>query len=315
MITLTQLEYIVAVEKHGNFSAAAKSCHVTQPTLSMQIQKFEEELGVILFERGKQPIQATPIGRKILDQSRVVLSQSALIPELIHQEMQSLEGELRLAIIPTLAPYLLPLFLGDFAKRFPAVKLFVAESKTDDIVSALQQNQLDIGLVVTPLAEPSLTEHALFHEPFYIYASKTSPLAAKKSLADGDLKDQDLLLLAEGHCMRQQMLNVCRHKGQKHANALAQVQFESGSIETLCHLVERGNGYTMIPHLATKWQNRWDGKIIPFNAPIPSREVSLVVHRSFLRHSMLKAINDCIKDNLPPELQGTLKSFQTIPIK
>lgn len=315
MVTLTQLEYIVAVEKHGNFSAAAKSCHVTQPTLSMQIQKIEEELGVVIFDRSKQPIQATPIGRKILDQSRVVLSQSALIPELIHQEKESLEGELRLAIIPTLAPYLLPLFLGDFAKRFPAVKLFVEESKTDDIVSALQQNQLDIGLVVTPLAEPSLKEHPLFHEPFYVYASKTSNLAKKKSVAEIDLKDQDLLLLTEGHCMREQMLRVCRHEGQRHSNVLAQVQFESGSIETLCHLVERGNGYTMIPHLATSWQDRWDGKIVPFTDPVPSREVSLVVHRSFLRQNMLKALADCITSNIPPELRGTSGSYHTIPIK
>ncbi|MES2744585.1 MAG: LysR substrate-binding domain-containing protein [Bdellovibrionota bacterium] len=314
MVTLTQLEYIVAVEKYGNFSTAAKACHVTQPTLSMQIQKIEEELGVMIFDRSKQPIQATPIGRKILDQSRVVLSQSALIPELIHQEKEGLEGELRLAIIPTLAPYLLPLFLGDFAKRFPNVKLFVEESKTDDIVQALQQNQLDIGLVVTPLDEPSLKEHALFQEPFYVYASKGSPLADKKVVAEGELKEQDLLLLTEGHCMREQMLKVCRHEGQRHSNVLAQVQFESGSIETLCHLVERGNGYTMIPHLARKWLDYRDGKIIPFASPVPTREVSLVVHRSFLRGAILKALGDCIKANLPAELADRPKSFHTVPI-
>lgn len=315
LVTLTQLEYIVAVEKHGNFSAAAKACHVTQPTLSMQIQKIEEELGVVLFDRSKQPIQATAIGRKILDQSRVVLSESSLIPELIHQERETLQGELRLAIIPTLAPYLLPLFLGDFAKRHPEIKLFVEESKTDDIVLALQQNQLDIGLVVTPLGEASLKEHPLFHEPFYVYASKDSPLAKKKVVAEGDLKEQDLLLLTEGHCMREQMLKVCRHQGERHANVLAQVQFESGSIETLCHLVERGNGYTMIPHLAKNWQDYREGKIIPFAAPSPSREVSLVVHRSFLRQSMLNAIAESIRANLPPELMQQPKTLNTIPIR
>jgi LysR family hydrogen peroxide-inducible transcriptional activator len=314
LVTLTQLEYIVAVEKYGNFSLAAKACHVTQPTLSMQIQKIEDELGVVLFDRSKQPIQATPIGRKILDQSRVVLSQSAIIPELIHKEKEGLEGELRLAIIPTLAPYLLPLFLGDFAKRFPRVRLFVEESKTDEIARALQQNQLDIGLVVTPLEEPSLKEHALFQEPFYVYASRGSALAGKSRVAEGELEERDLLLLTEGHCMREQMLKVCRREGQRHANALAQVQFESGSIETLCHLVERGSGYTMIPHLARKWLDYRDGVIIPFASPVPTREVSLVVHRSFLRGAILEALADCIKANLPPELAASPGSFHTLPI-
>ncbi|MBC7660742.1 MAG: LysR family transcriptional regulator [Chitinophagaceae bacterium] len=314
-MTLTQLEYIVAVEKFGNFSAAAKSCFVTQPTLSMQIQKTEEELGVMIFDRSKQPIQATAIGRKILDQSRVVLSQSGRIKELITQEKDSIEGDLRLAIIPTLAPYLLPLFLGDFAKRYPAVKLCVKESKTDDIIAALAQNQLDIGLVVTPLDEPTLKEYPLFHEPFYVYASKTSALAHKKSIAEGDLQDQELLLLTEGHCMREQMLKVCRQRNARHANSLSNVQFESGSIETLCHLVEKGNGYTVIPHLAKYWQDFRDGKVIPFVAPSPSREVSLVVHRSFARESIIQALACCIQAALPPELQGIGLPHKTIGIR
>ncbi len=304
MVTLTQLEYIVAVEKWGNFSAAAKACFVTQPTLSMQIQKLEDELGVMIFDRSRQPIQATTIGRKILDQSRVVLSQSALIRELITKEKDLIEGDLRLAIIPTLAPYLLPLFLNDFAKQFPQVRLYVEESKTDDIIAALQQNQIDIGLVVTPLEEAQLKEYPLFHEPFYVYASKSSDLAGKQAIAEGDLQDQELLLLTEGHCMREQMLKVCRQRNSRHSNVLAQVQFESGSIETLCHLVEKGNGYTVIPHLAKTWQDYRDGKIIPFIKPSPSREVSLVVHRSFVRESMLKALADCIKNALPQELRA-----------
>ncbi len=314
MITLTQLEYIVAIEKYGNFSAAAKACHVTQPTLSMQVQKLEDDLGVVIFDRSKQPIQATSIGSKIIDQARVTLAQSSRIGELVNQEREILEGELKLAIIPTLAPYLLPLFLGDFAKRYPGIKLFVEESKTKDIISLLGQNQLDIGLVVTPLDEASLVEHSVFHEPFYVYASSQSALAEKKAVLESDLKGEDLMLLAEGHCMREQMLKVCRNYGQKRSNQLAQVQFESGSIETLCHLVEKGNGYTMIPHLARGFLEGRKGKIIPFASPVPSREVSLVVHRSFIRSALLKALLTCIKDNLPSELQKDPKSFQTIPI-
>lgn len=314
MMTLTQLEYIVAVEKFGNFRAAAKSCFVTQPTLSMQIQKMEEDLGVILFDRSSKPIKATPIGQKILDQSRVVLAQSALIHELIQQEKKSIEGDLRLGVIPTLAPYLLPLFLDNFASQYPRVRLFVEESKTDDMIVALQKNQLDIGLAVTPLDEPLLVEHPLFHEPFYVYASKKSELAGLKEVQEKDLKERELLLLTEGHCMREQVLRVCKHREGKRETFSQQLQFESGSIETLCHLVEKGRGYTVIPHLAKVWRNDLSGDVIPFKKPSPSREVSLIVHRSFVRDSLLKALSDCIRSSLPGELQKDDPSMRTIAI-
>lgn len=314
MMTLTQLEYIVAVEKFRNFRKAAKSCFVTQPTLSMQIQKLEDQLGVLLFDRSSQPIQATPIGAKILDQARVVLSQAALIAELIQTEKEQVEGDLRLAIIPTLAPYLLPLFLDDFAKRYPKVRLFVEESKTDDIVVALQKNQIDAGLLVTPLGEESLVEHALFREPFYVYAAKNSELAKHTEVRDKDLRDDELLLLAEGHCMREQVLRVCRDR-RKNAPLGAHLQFESGSIETLCHLVEKGLGYTVIPHLAITWQGTRMGKVVPFAEPRPSREVSLVVHRSFVRGSILKALSATIQGALPKELRKGDQDLKTIGIR
>lgn len=315
MMTLTQLEYIVAVEKYGNFRMAAKSCFVTQPTLSMQIQKMEEELGVLVFDRGTKPITATPIGRKILDQARVVLAQSALISELIQREKATIEGDLRLAVIPTLAPYLLPLFLDNFANQYPRVRLFVEESKTDDMILALQQNQLDIGLAVTPLDEPLLVEHPIFHEPFYVYASKNSELAGLAEVQEKDLKERELLLLTEGHCMREQVLRVCKHREGKRETLSNRLQFESGSIETLCHLVEKGRGYTVIPHLAKVWRDdRSAGEVIPFKKPSPSREVSLIVHRSFVRDSLLKALADCIRSSIPRELQKDDPSYRTIAI-
>lgn len=314
MVTLTQLEYIVAVEKFRNFRKAAKSCFVTQPTLSMQIQKLEEQLGVVIFDRSSQPVQATPIGAKILDQARVVLSQSALIIELIQKEKDQVEGDLRLAIIPTLAPYLLPLFLDRFAKDYPKVRLFVEESKTDDIITALQKNQIDVGLLVTPLGEELLVEHPLFREPFYVYAAKNSALAKQKEVHDKDLRDEDLLLLAEGHCMREQVLRVCRDRRSRDAYG-ANLQFESGSIETLCHLVEKGHGYTVIPHLATTWQETRAGKVIPFAEPRPSREVSLVVHRSFVRASLLQALSSTIVACLPKELRKADPDLKTIEIR
>lgn len=311
-MTLTQLEYIVAVAKHGNFRLAAKSCHVTQPTLSMQIQKLEEGLGVQIFDRSQHPIQATPIGQKILDQSRIVLSQAALIGELINQEKQQIEGELRLAIIPTLAPYLLPLFIQDFSQRYPKVILHVEESKTDSIIEALKQNRLDVGLLVTPLKEPLIRECVLFHEPFYVYTSAQSPLAQFKELAEQDLEEQDMLLLAEGHCMREQMLSVCQSRRSRPGASDAPLQFESGSIETLCHLVENGRGYTIIPHLAKTWQKNRPGRIIPFTEPGPSREVSLVVHKSFVRETLLQALISCIHASLPISLQTPSARYRRV---
>lgn len=304
MITLTQLEYIVAVERYGNFRLAAKSCFVTQPTLSMQIQKLEDQLGIMIFDRSRQPITATPIGQKIIAQSRSVLRETAAITELINREQQRIEGELRVAIIPTLAPYLLPLFLQTFSARYPGVRLHVEESKTDDIARALRHNQLDVGILVTPLGDELLRELPLFQEPFYVYASEKSELAQKERVGEKDLKSQGLLLLTEGHCMREQMLSVCRAQA---AASEGQLQFESGSIETLCHLVENGHGYTVIPYLAKSWLEPRSGKIIPFVSPQPSREVSLVVHKSYVKETLLNALRQAIQDTLPPPLLAEQK--------
>lgn len=303
MMSLTQLEYIVAVEKHRNFRLAAKSCHVTQPTLSMQIQKLEDHLGVLIFDRSTQPVRTTPIGQKILDQSRVILSQAAFLTELISEEKKAIEGELRIAVIPTLAPYLLPLFLEDLSIRYPKLKLRVEESKTEDIVVGLKKNQIDLGLLVTPIEDELLVEHVLFKEPFHVYAAKGSPLAQKRSVCDEDLKDERLFLLAEGHCMREQMVRIC-HRHKFHPSPVeTSLQFESGSIETLCHLVEKGLGFTVIPHLAKTWRETSRGVVIPFRDPCPVREVSLVRHRSFARSSILNALKATILESLPLELQ------------
>lgn len=316
MMSLTQLEYIVAVEKCRNFRMAAKSCHVTQPTLSMQIQKLEDHLGVIIFDRSSQPIQATPIGQKILDQSRVILSQAALLTELISEEKKSIEGDIRLAVIPTLAPYLLPLFVEDLGRKYPRLRLHVEESKTEDIVLALKKNQIDMGLLVTPLNEDHLQEHQLFKEPFHVYAAQASPLAKKKLMTDDDLNHERLLLLAEGHCMREQMVRIClKHRGRPSSEEEA-LQFESGSIETLCHLVEKGLGFTVIPHLAKTWRESPRGVVIPFAEPVPVREVSLVTHRSFARQSLLKALEETIRATLPVELtRATSRKDQRVPFK
>lgn len=315
MITLTQLEYIVAVDKHGNFRQAAKACHVTQPTLSMQIQKLEDDLGVIIFDRSQQPIRTTLIGTQIVNQSRIALSETKRISTIISTTKTTIEGDLRLGVIPTMAPYVLPLFLDRFVANYPKVKLQIEESKTDDILVALQRDQLDVGLLATPLHEATIREIPLFDEAFYVYVAKEHPLSTLDTIQDSDLKNESILLLSEGHCLREQIVRICRFRNTK-AQAPTGFEFTSGSIETLCRLVERGHGYTVIPHLAKNRSTNTSGRVIPFAAPQPSRQVSLVVHQSYPREAILRALADTIQASLPAELQKTIKSgTRTIPFR
>lgn len=315
MISLTQLEYIVAVERLGSFSAAAKACFVTQPTLSMQIQKLEDDLGVLIFDRSAQPIRPTLIGQKVLEQSAMVLSHAARIPAIIQQAQESLDGELRLGVIPTLAPYVLPLFVERFQRAAPKIRLHVEESKTDDIIVALRKNQIDIGLLATPLGESLIEEHPLFQEPFYVYVHKDSALARQSEVTDADLKEERILLLTEGHCLRTQMMRACGSRQQKARKSEGGLDFESGSIETLCRLVEQGLGYTVIPHLAKGWNTTRAGRVIPFSEPQPSREVSLCVHASFARRAVLQTMITSIRESLPPELRKPSTPLRTVKLR
>jgi LysR family hydrogen peroxide-inducible transcriptional activator len=315
MLSLTQLQYILAVERHGSFSQGARACHVTQPTLSMQIKKLEDELGVVLFDRSAQPIRATPIGRKILEQSAVVLSQAARLQDLVNEAKERLSGLLHLSVIPTLAPYVLPLFLQRFSESYPDVQLKVEERTTDAIIEALREHRTDVGLLATPLVEPMLRELPLFHEPFYVYAKKGGRLAELKEVSDDDLSRERVLLLSEGHCLRTQVMRVCGYRQNRQKKASSHFEFESGSIETLCHMVDKGLGYTVIPHLAKSWNVTRHGRVIPFADPQPSREVSLVVHESFAREAMLRALEDSIVRSLPPELQQPDEALRTIKLR
>ena len=315
MLSLTQLQYILAIERHGSFSQAAKACHVTQPTLSMQVKKLEDDLGVVIFDRSAQPIRATPIGRQILEQSAVVLSQAARLQDLVNEAKDRLEGVLQLSVIPTVAPYVLPLFLQSFAESYPGVQLKVEERTTDAIIEALREHRTDVGLLATPLDEPMLNELPLFQEPFYVYAKKGSRLAELSQVRDADLAQERVLLLSEGHCLRTQVMRVCSYRHNRHKKAHAHFEFESGSIETLCHMVDKGLGYTVIPHLAKSWNVTRHGRVVPFEEPQPSREISLVVHESFARDALLRALGQCIVRALPPELQRPDDSLRTVKLR
>lgn len=300
-MTLTQLEYVIAVDTYRHFGKAAAKSFVTQPTLSMQIHKLEEELGVSIFDRSKKPVKPTELGAKLIEQARTIILEANRLKELVTSEMDEVSGSLRLGIIPTLAPYLLPLFIQSFTKANPRLKLIVEELQTEQIVARLKSDTLDAGLLVTPLDENGITERPLFYEPFFVYAAQNHMLAHKEAVRPEDLKADNLWLLNQGHCFRNQMINLC---GDNRSTITDQAfEFESGSLETLKRLVEQEYGYTLLPALATQTMPaNGKGVLRPFTDPPPVREVSLVMRRNHLKKQSLDALAEAVKHAVPPEL-------------
>ncbi|MGK0366924.1 MAG: LysR family hydrogen peroxide-inducible transcriptional activator [Thermoproteota archaeon] len=306
MPTLTQLEYIMAVDKEKHFGRAAKHCHVSQPSLSAQVQKVEQELDIIIFDRSKKPVMVTEKGEKIINQARVIINEHKKLFD-ISKFGQEISGNFHLGVIPTLSSYIIPLFIESFSKKYPKVNLTISEYKTEDIIKKLEDDSLDGGLLITPLKNNQIIERSLFFEPFYAFVSKDHPLQKKSSLKEKDLTENSIWLLNEGHCFRNQVLNLCGIPNQN--KVLNNVNFESGNLETLKNLIRKGNGYTLLPHLATlnlsiKEQNN---NIIPFQKPIPTREVSLVHSRSFLKEEIINALTEEIIDQIPEGIRS-LKS-------
>ncbi len=314
-MTITQLEYILSVEKYRHFGKAAKACAVTQPTLSMQLQKAEEELGVMLFDRSKNPILPTQEGIKIIEQARHVIREYKKIFSIIDAAQYEVRGEFRLGVIPTLAPYLIPLFAGDFVKRYPEVKLTIEEFKTEEIIELLGRDELDAALLVTPIVGEAFIERVLFHEPFSIFAATDHNLLKKAKVKAGDLDPTDVWLLNEGHCFRQQVLNICKisQDGSLHDN----LKFESGNLETLKNMVLHSNGYTLLPKLAVMNLSSEDRKHVrEFHNPIPTREVSLVHNRIFLKEKIITALEAIVIENLPAELMSMKKkNYEVVSIE
>ncbi len=211
-MTIVQLEYIVAVDTYRSFVAAAEKCFVTQPTLSMQVQKLEDTLGVKLFDRSKQPVTPTEIGIDIIAQARILLSESEKIKEIITDRQKELSGELKVGIIPTISPYILPKIFNGFVEKYPQVKLIVWEQTTENIIQQLKMGTIDCGILSTPLHESSLIEIPVFYENFVAYASKTSKLYKKKTIDPDDIDMEEIWVLNEGHCMREQVLNICQRR-------------------------------------------------------------------------------------------------------
>lgn len=314
MPTLTQLEYILAVHKLKHFARAAEECHVSQPSLSAQIQKVEEELGFIVFDRSKKPILTTEQGEKLVEQARVVLREYKKILHL-EGDKGELTGEFHLGVIPTLSAYIIPLFVESFSKKNPHVTLKISEYKTEDIVDRLYSDELDGGLLVTPLRNEKLIERSLFFEPFYIFASQKHELFKRKTVKDDELDGSSVWLLNEGHCFRDQVIRVCSLKQDN--PVLKNIIFESGNLETLKNLIRQGHGYTLLPYLATLNLSVEEKKnnLVRFTKPVPTREVSLVHSRSFLKEKIIEALVEDILESLPKDLKSLKKgTFEVIDI-
>jgi LysR family transcriptional regulator, hydrogen peroxide-inducible genes activator len=305
-MTITQLEYIVAVDTYRSFVMAAEKCFVTQPTLSMQVQKLEDTLGVKLFDRSKQPVVPTEIGNDIIAQARVMLSECEKIKEIITDRQRELSGELKVGIIPTVAPYILPKILHGFIEKYPAVKLIVSEQTTEQIIQQLKLGMIDCGILSTPLHESSLTEIPVFYENFVAYVSKNSKLSKKKNISPEDIDMEEIWILNEGHCMREQVLNICQRR--KATQGFKHFEYNTGSVETLKRMVDQNNGATILPELAlSELTDKQLDKVRYFKSPEPAREVSVVIQRNFLKRRLIEALKNEILEFLPKRMKSKKK--------
>ena len=306
-MTITQLQYVLAVAEYQNFTQAAASCFVTQPTLSMQIQKLEEELDVQMFNRNKKPIQLTPIGEKIVEQAKIIVDESNRINDIVHQQKGFIGGEFKLAIIPTIMPTLLPLFIKSFTRKYPKVKLKIYELPTEEIVKKLSDGHLDAGIAATPLENEAIIERPLYYEPFVGLVNEEHRLANKSILTPDDLQADDMLLLEEGNCFKDSVLNICSSDIKSEDRAFS---LDSGSFDTLIQLTKEGLGMTLLPYLHSLELSSDDEKLVrPFEEPAPAREVSLIYHKSQLKMQMIEAL----KDNIDGLIRGII-SFSEVKI-
>ncbi len=295
-MTLIQLEYIVAVDTYRHFVLAAEKCFVTQPTLSMQLQKLEEELGVKIFDRTKQPVIPTEIGAGIIAQARVVLREAKKVTELINDQKNSMTGEIRIGIIPTLAPYLLPVLFKQVRHKYPQLNLVVKETITEEIIHELKQNRLDCGLVVTPLKDAAIKEDILFYEELFVYVSRRNALYDKKYVLATEIDPDELWLLEEGHCFRSQILNLCELRKTSDLH----FSYTTGNIETLKRMVDKSHGITILPELAIMEFSKPQMKLVKqLKEPRPAREVSLVTHRDHIKTKLIKTLREEILSIVP----------------
>ena len=299
-MTLQQLEYILAVARHGHFGRAADACNVTQPTLSAMIGKLEEEIGAKLFDRNRQPICPTPVGEKVINQAREVLTQADSIKEIVHEEKQSLGGIFRVGILPTIAPYLLPRFFPQMMKKYPQLDIRVREMKTHEIKDALLQGDIDAGILATIEGLEDYEQITLFYEKYIGYVAREDALFKKEVIRTADVAaSRELWLLDEGHCFRDQMVRFCQMKSSQ----TSQLAYNLGSMETFMRMVESGMGITFIPELAAMQLSEPQKELVrPFAIPVPTRQLILITNRNFIRQSLLEVLVKEIQAGVPKSM-------------
>ena len=299
MPSITQLRYICAVERLKHFGKAALECHVSQPSLSAQIQKAEGEIGFYLFDRTKKPLAITNKGKGFIKQAAKVLREHEKLLHLSKISSTEVSGEFRLGIIPTLIPYVLPRFIESFSTNYPMVKLIVDELKTEDIISTLKTDKLDAGILATPLNTKGIKKQVLFYEPFYAYVNPQHHLAKADTVKIDQLTTDDLWLLKDGHCFRNQVINFCSLDDKE--GMFNNVVFEGGSLDTLRFLVRDSGGFTLVPQLFAENLPEQERRamIKPFAKPVPIREVSIVYSRDQWKTDILAALEQTIKQTLP----------------
>jgi LysR family hydrogen peroxide-inducible transcriptional activator len=291
-MTITQLKYVLSVAEYQNFTVAAEHSFVTQPTLSMQIQKLEDELGVKIFNRSKKPIELTEVGKKIVEQAKVIVDESNRILDIVHQQKGYIGGQFKLGIIPTVMPTLLPMFLQNFTKKYPKVKLIIEELTTEEIVRKLTDGHIDAAIAATPLENEAIKEKPLYYEPFVGLIPQNHRLFNTKQINEQDLEIEDILLLEDGHCFKDSILNLCRNHKIDNKKGFS---LESGSFDTLIKLSKEGLGMTLLPYLHTLDLNDVDKTYLrEFQNPPPAREISLIYHKSQLKMQLIEALKKTI---------------------
>ena len=311
-MTFVQLEYLVAVDTHRHFAKAATSCYITQPTLSMQLMKLEQELGIKIFDRSKQPVITTPAGEELINHARKILSERNNLLDFSHLHKGILAGELKVAVIPTLAPYLLPLFIPSFTKKYSKVKLIISEMTTGVIIRKLKEGKIDTGILVTPLNEAGIKEQVLFYEEMLAYVSSKNAAYKKTYVLPQDIDPNKLWLLEEGHCFRTQIANLCQLRRASIQGS--HFEYEAGSLETLRRLVELNDGITILPELATfEMSAKQKSLLRKFRQPIPMREVSIITHRDHVKKNLIEILKKEIISSLPEKVLGN-KSSMVVPI-
>ncbi|STX29568.1 hydrogen peroxide-inducible genes activator [Legionella beliardensis] len=304
-MNLRDLHYFVVLAKVQHFGEAAKLCFVSQPTLSMQIKKLEEELDLVLFERNNKQVMLTEQGELLVKHAQAILNQVAEMKELARASADPFAGEIRLGVIPTLAPYLLPLVMPDIQKKFPRLRIWLIEEKTDVLTAMLTQGQLDAALMATPV-KSDLIQHNLFDEPFYFVCSETSSLHHYQSIHLEQLQGQPVMLLAEGHCLREQAMALCQS-----AQIETKIDFTATSLETLRLMVQTGAGVTLIPALATQGAPNKSLFIIPFAKPAPVRTVALYWRPTSIKSICLQQLAKLITKTTQTYLQKIDNKFRT----